>query len=156
MSCLVSSILFNMNHCHVLSGSCPYVTSAVPEMNPWAQLALKWTERGQRKFTGGGEGPGSEQNQMWVSTFGVHWFGHRGPRGPGRCGLLATWAAHERLGSGLDAGSSTAHSHPRGQPWFSSGGGYPGEGSPVATSRLCQEEPENWIFIWNLPIFRSS
>lgn len=30
MSCLVFSILFDMNHCHVLSHGCPYITLAAP------------------------------------------------------------------------------------------------------------------------------
>lgn len=78
MSCFVFSILFDMNHCHVLSCSCPYITLAASSDEPWAQLASKLMERGQMKFIGGRQAAGSKQKQILISAFGVHCFWHGG------------------------------------------------------------------------------
>ena len=150
MNCLVFSTLLDMNHCHVLSCGCPSVALAAPRMNSWAQLALKLTERGQMKFPGPTQAPGSEQNQIFVSTLGAHWFWLGGLKltslqGRGRCGKLAKWATSEMLWSERDPDGIFRHPTPPGQLWLSSGGRGRAEGGPVARFKLCWENSEDWF-----------
>lgn len=167
MSCLVFSILSDMNHCHVLSCNCPYITSAAPWMDPWAHSAFgSLREDGVHRCQAG---IWSEQNQSLVSTlggvgWGGHWFGDRGLKrtewqGPGRRGTLAKWDACEMPGSGMDtdqySSTPTPTSTPRGQLQLSSRERYLVAGGPAAGFRLCQEKPKNWIFRWNGLIFKS-